>query len=68
MVNLDILQEIVETDQRAQIAEEQDIELPTAETCHGDRIFNATLVTALRNPKKEIIEQSIPQIIRKTKT
>ena len=68
VVNLDISQEIVETDRRAQIVEEQDIELPTAETCQGERIFNAILVTALKNLKKEIIEQSIPQIIRKTKT
>ena len=67
MVNLDISQEIVETDQRAQIVEEQDIELPTAETCQGERISNATLVTALRNLKKGIIKQSIPQILRKTK-
>ena len=49
VVKLVISEKIVEIDQCAEIAERQDIELPSAEICQEERISNATPVTALRN-------------------
>ena len=68
VVKLVISEKIIEIDQCAEIAERPDIELLSAEICQEERIFNATHATALRNQKKGIIEQSIPQIIKKMKT
>ena len=68
VVKLVISEKILEIDQCAEIAEIPDIEFQSAEIYQEERISNATLVTALRNQKKGIIEQSIPQIIGKMKT
>ena len=68
VVKLVISEKILEIDQCAEIAEIPDIEFQSAGICQEERISDATLVTALRNQKKGIIEQSIPQIIGKMKT
>ena len=68
VVKLVISEKILEIDQCAEIAEIPDIEFQSAEIYQEERISNAILVTALRNQKKGIIEQSIPQIIGKIKT
>ena len=61
VVKLVISEKILKIDQCAEIAEEPDIERLSAEICQEERISNPTL----RDQKKGIIEQSIPQTIRK---
>ena len=68
VVKLVISEKILEIDQCAEFAEIPDIEFQSTEIYQEERISNAILVTALRNQKKGIIEQSIPQIIGKIKT